>query len=84
MDEKGYFVTKKEYESASETDDEPEQAKKPNTPKKEEKVRNIFPTKKSYFIVQLFQVEPPATKKPKLTGSGGKGQVGIMNFFKKK
>jgi len=66
MDDKGYFVTKKEYESASETDDEPEQAKKPNTPKKEEKV------------------EPPATKKPKLAGSGGKGQAGIMNFFKKK
>jgi len=66
MDDKGYFVTKKEYESASETDDEPEQVKKPDTPKKQEKV------------------EPPATKKPKLTGSGGKGQVGIMNFFKKK
>ena len=54
MDDKGYFVTKKEYESASETDDEPEQVKKPDTPKKEEKVRNIFPTKKSYFIIQLF------------------------------
>ena len=39
MDDKGYFVTKKEYESASETDDEPEQVKKPDTPKKQEKVK---------------------------------------------
>ena len=30
------------------------------------------------------KVEPPVTKKPKLTNSGNKGQAGIMNFFKKK
>ena len=66
MDEKGYMVTKKEYESASESDTEEPPVKKTVTPKKQEKV------------------EAPAAKKPKLTGSGGKGQAGIMNFFKKK
>ena len=67
MDDKGYMVTKKEYESASESDTE-EQEKKPEkiTPKKHKKV------------------EAPLAKKSKLTGSGGKGQTGIMNFFKKK
>jgi len=66
MDEKGYMVTKKVYESASETDDESSEPAKVPTPKKQEKV------------------EPPASKKAKITGSGGKGQTGIMSFFKKK
>jgi len=68
MDSKGYMVTKKEYESASESDTEQPEKKpvKKVTPKKHEKV------------------EAPVAKKPKLTGSGGKGQTGIMNFFKKK
>jgi len=68
MDSKGYMVTKKEYESASESDTEQPEKKpvKKVTPKKHEKV------------------EAPVSKKPKLTGSGGKGQTGIMNFFKKK
>jgi len=68
MDSKGYMVTKKEFESASESDTEQPEKKpvKKVTPKKHEKV------------------EAPVAKKPKLTGSGGKGQTGIMNFFKKK
>jgi len=66
MDEKGYMVTKKVYESASETDDESSEPAKVPSPKKQEKV------------------EPPASKKAKITGSGGKGQTGIMSFFKKK
>jgi len=68
MDSKGYMVTKKEYESASESDTEQPEKKpvKKVTPKKHEKV------------------EAPVAKKPKLTGSGNKGQAGIMNFFKKK
>lgn len=68
MDDKGYMVTKKVYESASETDDETSEPPKVPTPKKQEKV------------------EPPASKKAKITGlgSGGKGQTGIMSFFKKK
>jgi len=68
MDDKGYMVTKKVYESASETDDESSEPSKAPTPKKQEKV------------------EPPASKKAKIAGpgSGGKGQTGIMSFFKKK
>jgi len=68
MDDKGYMVTKKVYESASETDDETSEPSKVPTPKKQEKV------------------EPPASKKAKIAGpgSGGKGQTGIMSFFKKK
>lgn len=65
MDDAGYMVTKKEYVSGSETDEEPE-LKKPNKKVEKEKV------------------EQPVAKKPKLTGSGTKGQTGIMNFFKKK
>ena len=39
-----------------------------------------------FFMKVFFQVEPPASKKAKITGlgSGGKGQTGIMSFFKKK
>ena len=68
MDDKGYMVTKKKYESASESDME-EQEKKP-----EKKITHQ----------KHVKVEAPLSKKPKLTGSGGKGQTGIMNFFKKK
>ena len=57
------MVTKKEYVSGSETDEEPE-LKKP--------------------VKKVEKVEQPVARKPKLTGSGGKGQAGIMNFFKKK
>ena len=35
-------------------------------------------------VVKKEEVTAPLPKKPKLTNSGGKGQAGIMNFFKKK
>jgi len=35
-------------------------------------------------VVEKEEVIAPLPKKPKLTNSGGKGQAGIMNFFKKK
>ena len=51
MDDKGYMVTKKEYESASESDTE-EQEKKPEkiTPKKHEKVKQT-PKNSTIFIL---------------------------------
>merc|ERR1712059_45454 len=68
VDDQGYMVTKKVYESGSETDDEPEPAKKE--------------VKKS--PIKESKVEAPAAKKAKLAAPGAKAQPGIMNFFKKK
>ena len=47
MDDKGYMVTKKEYESASESDTE--ELEKKITPKKHEKVKQI--TKNSTIFI---------------------------------
>ena len=72
------MVTKKEYESASETDDEPEPVKE-KTPKKVKVSCEII------FLLSHFKVEAPVAKKAKLAAPGGpKSQAGIMNFFKKK
>ena len=75
------MVTKKEYQSGSETDEEPAAVKPKSTPKKEKVFR--FSTKLRKLNCML-QVEIPAPKKPKLASSGNRGQAGIMNFFKKK
>ena len=52
MDDKGYMVTKKEYESASESDtEEPEnKVEKKVTPKKQEKVKQT-PKNSTIFIL---------------------------------
>ena len=80
MDDAGYMVTKKVYVSGSESDEEPE-LKKPIKKVEKVQIRFSFPLIYQSF---KFQVEQPVAKKPKLTGSGTKGQTGIMNFFKKK
>ena len=79
-------MTKKEYVSGSETDEESEEKAAPVPPKKVEKVGlTCHVACRHFFQNPNFQVEPPVAKKPKLTGSGAaKGQTGIMNFFKKK
>merc|ERR1711973_181286 len=68
MDDKGYMVTKKVYESASETDDESSEPSKAPTPKNKRRL--------NLLLLRKLKLAGP--------GSGGKGQTGIMSFFKKK
>ena len=74
------MVTKKVYVSGSESDEEPV-LKKPTKKVEKVQIRCLSPL---IYLTFKFQVEQPMPKKPKLTGSGSKGQTGIMNFFKKK
>jgi len=69
VDSEGYMVTKKVVESASETDEEPEETKA--------KVETVEPKAKK-------EVEAPAAKKTKLAAPGAKKQQGIASFFSKK
>ena len=74
------MVTKKEYESASETDDEPEPFKEKEAIKSEKVRLNSL-----LAVLMLYlQVEAPQAKKAKLAAPGTKAQTGIMSFFKKK
>ena len=77
-DEDGFMVTKKEYESASETDDETEETKPVSSVLSMSKAN--VQKKKSEAVVQS-----PEKKKAKVVKQNkDKKQQSIMSFFKKK